>query len=112
MPQTQAGARPVTQITVVDPEPGRQAEALSLMEERARFMAQQPGCLSIALHRSLDGKRIVNFIRWSSRDLLHAAHQSPEFRSKWGEFDALTAAIAPDLYEVTTIVDGARSAAP
>ena len=30
----------VTQITVIEPEPGKQAEALSLMTERARFMAR------------------------------------------------------------------------
>jgi hypothetical protein len=31
--------QPVTQITVIEPEPGKQAEALSLMTERASFMA-------------------------------------------------------------------------
>ena len=43
------------------------------MAERARFMAGQPGFISISLHRSLDGKRIVNYIQWQSRELLHAA---------------------------------------
>ena len=59
------------------------------MTERARFMARQPGFISISLHRSLDGRRIVNYIQWQSRDLLRSAHKSPEFRKEWGQFDEL-----------------------
>jgi len=72
----QTGKQPVTQITVVESEPGKQAEALSVMTERARFMARQPGFVSISVHRSLDGRRIVNYIQWQSRDHLQAAHKS------------------------------------
>jgi heme-degrading monooxygenase HmoA len=98
----------VTQITVVEPEPGKQAEALSLMTERARFMARQPGFVSISLHRSLDGRRIVNYVQWKSRDLLQAAHKSPEFRKEWGHFDQLTGDIDPHLYEVVHVEDGGQ----
>ena len=80
----------ITQITVVESEPEKQAEALSLMLERARFMARQPGFVSISLHRSLDGRRIVNYVQWQSRELLQRAHQSPDFRKAWGKFDDLT----------------------
>ena len=86
MPHIRTDNQPVTQITVIEPEPGKQAEALSLMTERARFMARQPGFISVSLHRSLDGRRIVNYIQWQSRDLLRSAHQSPEFRKEWGQF--------------------------
>ncbi|WP_368039349.1 MULTISPECIES: antibiotic biosynthesis monooxygenase family protein [unclassified Tardiphaga] len=61
---------------------GEAGEALSLMTERARFMARQPGFFSISLHRSLDGRRIVNYLQWQSRDLLQSAHKSPEFRKE------------------------------
>jgi hypothetical protein len=60
MVHIQTEKQPVTQITVVESEPGKQAEALSVMTERARFMARQPGFVSISVHRSLDGRRIVN----------------------------------------------------
>ena len=54
--------------------------------------------------RSLDGRRIVNYIQWESRDLLRAAHQSPEFRKAWSQFERLTDDIDPHLYEVTEIL--------
>ena len=86
MPHIRTDNQPVTQITVIEPEPpGKQAETLSLMTERARFMARQPGFISISLHRSLDGRRIVNYVQWQSRDLLQSAHKSPEFRKEWGK---------------------------
>jgi heme-degrading monooxygenase HmoA len=106
MTQIQMNGQPVTQITVIEPEPGKQDEALALMEDRARFMARQPGFVSISLHRSLDGKRIVNYVQWKSREQLQAAHKSPEFRKEWGHFDELTGGIDPHLYEVARVLDG------
>jgi heme-degrading monooxygenase HmoA len=106
MPQTQVNQQPVTQITIIEAEPEKQAEALSLMTERARFMQRQPGFISISLHRSLDGRRIVNYIQWETRDLLRAAHQSPEFRKAWSQFERMTDEIDPHLYEVAEILGG------
>jgi heme-degrading monooxygenase HmoA len=63
MPHIRTDNQPVTQITVIEPEPGKQAEAVSLMTERARFMARQPGFISISLHRSLDCHPTI----WSDR---------------------------------------------
>jgi heme-degrading monooxygenase HmoA len=99
-PRIRTGTECVTQITVVESEPEKQAEALSLMTERARFMARQPGFVSISVHRSLDGRRIVNYIQWESRELLQSAHKSPEFRKEWAHFDDLTEDIDPHLYEI------------
>jgi heme-degrading monooxygenase HmoA len=105
MPQIQTDPQPVTQITIIEAEPAKQAEALSLMTERARFMARQPGFVSISLHRSLDGRRIVNYVQWKSRDLLQSAHRSPEFRKEWNRFDRLADDIDPHLYEVAHVAD-------
>jgi len=105
MPNIRTDKQPVTQITIVESEPDKQAEALAVMTERARFMARQPGFVSISVHRSLDGRRLVNYIQWQNRDLLQAAHKSPEFRKEWTRFDKLTDDIDPHLYEVAHVVE-------
>jgi heme-degrading monooxygenase HmoA len=110
MPQISTDRQPVTQITVVEVEPGKQPEALSLMTERARFIARQPGFISISLHRSLDGRRIVNYVQWQSREQLQAAHRSPEFRKEWRHFDQVAEDIDPHLYEVAQVLEGAHTA--
>ena len=106
MPQIQSSDQPVTQITIVEADPGKQDEALSLMTERARFMSRQPGFVSISLHRSLDSRRIVNYIQWQSREQLQSAHKSPDFRKEWDRFDRLAGDIDPHLYEVVQVMDG------
>jgi heme-degrading monooxygenase HmoA len=103
MPQIGKGSAIVTQITVVECGEGKQAEVLGLMQDRARFMAHQPGFVSITLHRSLDGRRVVNYIQWASREQLEAAHKSPEFRKEWGHFDRVSDDIDPHLYEVAHV---------
>jgi heme-degrading monooxygenase HmoA len=108
MPRIQKEAQAVTQITFIEVEPEKQQEALSLMTERAHFMARQPGFISISLHRSLDGRRIVNYVQWQNRELLQAAHKSPDFRKAWRKFDDLTDQIDPHLYEVAEVLDGVR----
>ena len=76
-----------------------------MMTERARFMSRQPGFVSISLHRSLDGRRIVNYVQWQNRELLRQAHKSPAFRKAWRQFDDLTDQIDPHLYEVAEVMD-------
>lgn len=93
----------VTQITTVKLPPDNQEEVLDLMIERAQFMAKQPGFVSVNLHRSEDGSHVVNYIQWSDRDKLMAAHHSPGFRKKWPRFGELAKEINPCLYDVVHI---------
>ena len=92
-----------TQITTVKLPTGNQDEVLSLMKERARFMATQPGFISVNLHRSKDGSHVVNYVQWSSTDKLAAAHRSPEFRKRWPQFGELVGEIEPCLYDVVHV---------
>jgi hypothetical protein len=48
MPRIEKDGQAVTQITLIEVEPDKQQEALSLMTERAHFMARQPGFISPA----------------------------------------------------------------
>src|SRR3982074_1370980 len=105
MPHIQTGNQLVTQITVIDAEPEKQRECLLLMAEGARFRDRQPGFVSITLHRSLDGRRIVNYIQWQNRELLKSAHKSPDFRKAWRQFDDLADQIDPHLYDVAHVLD-------
>ena len=89
-----------TQITTVKLTPDNQDEVLNLMKERARFMATQPGFISVNLHRSKDGSHVVNYVQWTSAEKLAAAYHSPEFRKKWPRFGELTQEAEPCLYDV------------
>ena len=92
-----------TQITTVKLRPDNQDEVLKLMVERARFMATQPGFVSVNLHRSKDGSHVINYVQWEDAEQLAAAHHSPEFRNKWPRFGELVQEAEPCLYEVVHV---------
>ncbi len=89
-----------TQITTVKLPRENQQQALDLMIERARFMATQPGFVSVSLHRSKDGTHLINYIQWTTLEKLESAHHSPEFHKKWPQFGKLANEIDPGIYEV------------
>src|SRR6266516_2457288 len=68
MPEISENTDIVTQITTVKVPPNHQAEVLRLMTERARFMATQPGFVSVSLHKSEDGSHVVNYVQWANRE--------------------------------------------
>ena len=103
MPDIRQSAGIVTQITTVKMRPDNQDEVLRLMKERAKFMARQPGFVSVSLHRSEDGSHVVNYVQWTNRAKLEAAHHSPEFRKKWPRFGELIKEAEPCLYEVAHV---------
>ncbi len=92
-----------TQITTVKLPPDNQDEVLQLMKERAKFMATQPGFVSVNLHRSKDGSHVVNYVQWTSAEKLAAAHRAPEFRKKWPRFGELVNEAEPCLYDVVLV---------
>ena len=100
MPEIRENSDVVTQITTVKVPPENQSEVLKLMEQRAKFIATQPGFVSVSLHRSEDGGHVVNYVQWRDRKQLEAAHHSPEFRRKWPRFGELIEEAEPCLYEV------------
>ena len=103
MPAIAQDNRIVTQITTIELDPANRDEALALMKERARFMASQPGFVSISLHCSYDRGRIVNYVQWADREQLATAHHSPEFRNKWPRFGELIKDAEPCLYDVVLV---------
>jgi heme-degrading monooxygenase HmoA len=92
-----------TQITTIKLPADNQDEVLNLMTERARFMASQPGFVSVNLHRSKDGSHVVNYVQWTNPEKLAAAHHSPEFRKKWPRFGELVNEAEPCLYDVILV---------
>jgi len=92
-----------TQITTVKLPSDNQDEVLRLMVERARFMATQPGFVSVNLHRSKDGSHVVNYVQWTNAEKLAAAHHSPDFRKKWPRFGELVREAEPCLYDVVLV---------
>lgn len=71
-----------------------------MMEQAETVMAKQPGFISSNIHKSVDGTRVVNYVQWSSQDLLDAAHQTPEFKANFQKYKDLIIEGGPYIYEI------------
>src|SRR6185369_13602619 len=84
---------------------GRDEAFVALWTQASRYFREQPGFLSLRLHRALSpdaAYRFVNVAEWVSHQAFAAAHRTAQFkeliaRPAWREF-----ASNPVLYEVTT----------
>lgn len=68
----------VTAINVFRVEPEQQQVIDFPVENRHRAM-KHPGCLSVSIHKGLDGDRVINYVQWRSWEEFEAASTDPEF---------------------------------
>jgi quinol monooxygenase YgiN len=96
----------ITQINTLRCKPEHQQELVEKMIAQTKeVMARQPGCISITLHRSTDGTQVVNYVQWQSKQLLDAAHATPEFQQRLQGYRHLVLDVGPHLFEVVAQID-------
>jgi quinol monooxygenase YgiN len=99
------GASPLTLINVFTVEPERQKDLVAALEEATeRSIRHRPGFVSVNIHASLDGTRVVNYAQWETREHLEDMLADPTSREHIQKISEL-AASDPQLYEVSTIIE-------
>lgn len=90
----------LTLINVFTVEPEKQAElATLLIDATEKAMKHVPGFVSASIHRSVDGRRVVNYAQWQSREHFEAMQQDPHAKPHM-EAAARLARFDPILCEV------------
>ena len=74
----------MTLINVFTVEPEHQQELIDVLAEATEVMTAQPGFISANLHRSDDGRRVVNYAQWRSRDDYAAMQNNSAAREHMG----------------------------
>ena len=73
------GSNLLTLINVFTVEPDKQQQLVSLLiEATEKTMRHLPGFLSANIHRSLDGKRVVNYAQWENMAAFEAMRKNPD----------------------------------
>jgi quinol monooxygenase YgiN len=68
----------LTLINVFSVEPGKQQQLVELLiDATSQTMKHLPGFISANIHRSLDGKKVVNYAQWESMDAFEAMRKDP-----------------------------------
>ena len=69
----------LTLVNVFTVEPAKQQELVAvLVEATEKTMRHLPGFISANIHRSLDGKRVVNYAQWKDLAAFEAMRKNPE----------------------------------
>jgi quinol monooxygenase YgiN len=68
----------LTLINVFSVEPEKQAELVSLLiQATEKTMRHLPGFVSANIHRSFDGRKVVNYAQWESMAAFEAMRKNP-----------------------------------
>lgn len=74
-----------TAIVVFQTEPEHADELVRLARATQPIFARQPGFLGGTLHRSEDGRRLIEVLRWRSRADNDACFMSPDWQAPEGQ---------------------------
>lgn len=93
-----------TLINVFTVKPENQKQLVDMLAEATeKTMQHLPGFVSVNIHTSLDGTRVVNYVQWRTREDFQAMLKNPEAQvhmkaiANIAEFDA-------KLYDVAEII--------
>ena len=99
-PRTQC----LTLINVYEVEPDKQAQlARALSESTESTIRHQPGFISVSVHSSLDGSKVVNYAQWASREHFEGFMRKPETQEQIRRFAGIAKSVAPSLYTVDAV---------
>jgi heme-degrading monooxygenase HmoA len=69
----------VTAVNVFRVEPEQQQHVIDFIVENRHAAMKHPGFLSINIHKSLDGERVINYVQWRSWEEFKTASADPAF---------------------------------
>lgn len=100
----EVGGHGVTLVNVYEVEPDNQATLARLLAELTESeIRNQPGFISVSVHSSLDGKRVVNYAQWASKADFDAFMAAPGTPDQLKRFAALSKSVSPALYKVDAV---------
>jgi quinol monooxygenase YgiN len=109
MATIEKGRQLMTLVNVFTVSPDKQAELAELLIHATdETMKHLPGFISASIHRSLDGKKVINYAQWRSREDFEALKENPKAQPHMKAAAAL-ASFEPIVCEV---VDSVATTAP
>jgi quinol monooxygenase YgiN len=79
MSTIEKGSNVLTLINVFTVEPEKQEKLVEVLTDATeKTMKHLPGFVSANIHRSLDGKKVVNYAQWENMAAFEAMRKNPE----------------------------------
>ena len=79
MPTIEKSRTLLTLVNVFTVEPEKQQALISLLiDATEKTMKHMPGFVSASIHRSMDGKKVVNYAQWENMAAFEAMRKNPK----------------------------------
>ena len=92
-----------TLVNVFTVRPENQQRLVDVLAEAAETMKTIHGYVSSNLHKSLDGKKVVNYVQWESAEDFEAMLGNSAARPHMDEAAGISEKYEPDLYKVAFV---------
>jgi quinol monooxygenase YgiN len=69
----------VIAVNVFRVEPEQQQHIIDFLVENRHRSMKHPGCLSVSIHKGLNGDRVINYVQWRSWEEFETASADPAF---------------------------------
>lgn len=94
----------LTLINVYEVDPEKQTELIQALSDATdNVIRHQPGFLSVCLHRSLDGHKVVNYAQWASKEHFENFMRLPGTQEQLKRFASLAKSVSPAVYKVCSV---------
>ncbi|SOB89326.1 antibiotic biosynthesis monooxygenase family protein [Thalassospira xiamenensis] len=94
----------LTLFNIYDVAPENQRDLARLLSEITEStIRHEPGFVSVSIHSSLDGKKVVNYAQWASKNDFETFMQKPETQASLKQFAAIAQSVSPGLYHVDQV---------
>jgi len=104
MPKIEAGSGVVTHINVFTVAPEKQQLLVDSLLEAVNEAKKVPGWLSASIHRSFDGRQVVNYVQFASHEAAQAVLRHLAATGHLKKNVSL-GSVAPGQYEVVHTVE-------
>ncbi|MBP2302176.1 antibiotic biosynthesis monooxygenase family protein [Azospirillum picis] len=100
----EAEADRLTLINVYEVEPEKQVDLSRLLSKVTEdTIRHQPGFVSVCIHTSLDGSKVVNYAQWESKKHFQDFMAQPAVQEELKRFAALAKSVTPSLCMVDAV---------
>ena len=95
-----------TLVNVFTVTPDKQQQVIDILVEAGeQTMKHLPGFVSSNLHKSDDGKYVINYVQWRRREDFDTMMKNPEAKTHRDETAALSVSYNPIICEVVASIE-------
>jgi quinol monooxygenase YgiN len=97
----QQGNQVATLINVYQTTPENQEYLVAMIVKSTEEVAcKQPGYISAAVHKSIDGTKVTNYSQWTTPETLQNMLRTPEFQNSFKDVMVYATSFEPHTYFV------------